>query len=1431
MAQKITMDMELRFIDNATGGAKSASKAIDQIGKEAKEAGQEIDNLAKKKAKPSVDTDTTKVDRKLNRIDATLKKLGFRRTKTTIDADDKVTAKITKALNKLGKFAGRKFKAFLELKDSDALRKLNKMSDGLRNLTKKAWSIAIKVPSTVFSGLNTLKNSLFNIRNLIAGIASAWAAIKLIKEPIDVADAYSSAQISFSTLLGESQGQQMMDNLDQFAKATPFTTTSVIDNARKMLAMGWDAENIIEDMETIGNAAAATGKMETGLESIVRALSQIKTKGRLSTEELNQLAEAGIAAKAMLAEGLGYGTGDAGIAAMTEDLEEGLIASDVALEALLAGMQKYDGMMDSMANETVDGLMSQLGDAFNINVVRRWGQGLQDGARRGLGTVLDLLDDAEGAMEKFGDTVYEAGAELSNWAADKLENAVQRISEITGTFEFQDASLGEKFKMLWKGLITDPLREWWEGGGRDKTVETAGEIGEWMGKTITSGLLAIFGVTDILDKDTADKLGEEGGMSIAQSFAKGFKDNFDGSAITDAIVDAIGDVWGALPGWAKFLLGAYGVGKAAGGLANFAGGVASFAGGVKNIIGSSGTIGAGNTVVGASGLLGLVGKTGIYGVGGTGILGGLSKLGYGASAKTAALLGSTKGGAALLGVTGGTAALAGAGTLAAGASVIKGGYDLYKGYTTDDEIEAKASKASGWTTLGGVGAGAAIGTAILPGVGTLIGAGIGGIAGWLGGNAWADNIRASDDAINDVTAAVAELETEEEKLAAKNKLVWQNMQDHFGDIKLSMTEITRLANQIVWGKDLESYEKFVSATQQAEASLQSLNSAGQQTDRWMWKAGLGVTFNDDEIESIKASFDEYINSAQSYLENKHYEFSAAVSLLVDVESESGKSIMESGNAFYGKYKEDLDAAGQELGDLLTQSVADGFINAEEQAAITAAQQKLASITQKIADAETSAELQLIDLKFGAGKLDVDSFDNFMAQIQTTLDTRMSANDEAFKVAVSALQLQLQEGAIDQTEYDKQLQALVGGYTAKVESVKADILDVELNIIGEAYAADGVTKDKLSKALQDSLAQGIDPISWTTEQARKFLGLDTLSESSADAIAQMLGGVADQLQLVEVDGQLMLSLGIQTEGVEPETVEEKIESKFPDALDEDVTLNLTAIPQIQNNIELLAEEFGIEESYAETILWKLRATKGIENKVEILCTEFGIEPTRAETILWNLTGQKQILKPLSLTALDFGIRSTYSTSPTINVTPKVGTVSPVRLPTSTLYTQEFRGGIVGGSSSLEAFATGGIADGNDGGMVRGGAKLIKVAEEGSPEMIIPLSSQRRKRGLDLWEKAGQMMGVPGFARGGRTDGGADEGIRFLGTGSGSASGGQTVHVEVGGVKVELHVNADGSTNVVEAIKAQLGEITDAVVGAIADELGAMFENTPVRGGVA
>ena len=1286
------IEVEARFVDNLTSQAGSASDAIENIGDAANDAAKDVDNLGKKKAKPHIDAEMSEFLRKMNQTDDRLNKFSGKEHKSKLSVIDKATKIITAAHDKAKRFADKMYMASIGIKDTGAYRAISKITGAAETLTKKAWRVGVTVVDKATAPLRMIKNALFNIKTLIATITAGLAANALIAKPIALADQYSSAKIGFQTLLGESRGQQMMNDLDAFAAATPFGTSQVIGQAQRMVAMGWDAESIIKDMETIGDAAAATGKGEEGLGRIVLALSQIKTKGRLSTEELNQLAEAGISAKRYVAEGLGYGTGDAGIAAMTGDLEDGAIGSEAALAALLEGMKEYKGMMDKTANETVEGLKSQISDAFEINVFRKWGQGLQDGAKRGFGTVVELLDKAKGALSEFGDMLYEIGKVASNWLADKFQNAVQRILDITDSFEFRNAGLKDKIKMLWNGVIVDPIKEWWEGGGREKTVASAGKVGKWIGETLTKGLLAILGMTDVFKEGGID---ESGGMTVAQSFAKGFVDGFDVSAITKKLSEAISNVWGALPTWAKVLIVGYGGGKLALGAMNAFNTIGSF-------IGTSGTT-IGGQVVGASGLLGAIGKTGVYGAGGTGILGGLSKLGYGASG----LIGGTAGKAALLGVGGGTAALAGAGAIATGAGVIKSGVDFYQAYKahkSGDRIERNAKLTSGGSTLAGAGVGAAIGTAILPGVGTLIGAGLGTAVGWFAGNKIANNIRQAKYETEGLADELSKASTEEEKAAKYSEALWESAKEHFGDIALTAEEISRLADQIVWGDDLGNFEQFAAATKSAEANLQSLKEASATVDKWMWKAGLGVEFNDDEKESIVAAFDDYINSAKSYIENKHYEFTTSASLLLDLESEEGKSILESGNAYYTQKAEQINDLGSQLSDKINEALKDGVISTEkitlpdgtiqlsEQEEILNLQQQIADITSKVADAESQAELELIKVKFGNGNLDLDSFENFMEQMETTLNERVSTADDAFKLQVANLKMQLADGAITEEEYNSQLQAIISGYKGKVESIQAEVMGVELGITGDAYSSElgSDAAEDLQNALQYAINEGLDPIEISDEKLAELLNVEKLSAETADNIKDMLNGVLNQVKILEIDGDLLLKIGsVKTEG---------------DAADK------------------------IKGSLAES------------------------------------------------------------------VTEAVGV-------------------------NTKGYAAGGI--------VHGGAQLVTVAEEGTPEMIIPLGVQRRGRGLKLWEKAGEMLGVGRIATGG-----ADEDIRHQAYDSDSGTaGGNDVQVDVGGVTVNIQVDARGEDNVVDAIKARSSEIAETVAGLLAESLDGQFTNTPLKGGAS
>lgn len=1276
MAERVTIEVEARFVDNLSGAANQAGAEVKDLGNSAEKAEKQVDNLGKKKAKPTVDADDSGFVKKFLNAERKVRKLAGKSVTTTLKVMDKGVDVVNKVENSLKKVAG------------------------------KTWSTAVRIKDYATAPLRKVKDMLFSIKSLVLAITAGLAAKKLVMDPVSLADSYSSAKIGFSTLLGDSQGQKMMDDLDAFAKATPFKTSEVIANTQKMIAMGWEAKDIIKDMETIGDAAAATGKGDEGLNRIILALSQIKSKGKLSTEELNQLAEAGISAKRYLAEGLGYGSGDNGIAALSKDLEQGKIGSERAIQAIMAGMKEYKGMMDKTANETVKGLWGQIEDTFEINIFRRWGQGLQDGAKRGLGTVVGLLDKADTSLSKFGDTVYDIGEAFSSWAADRLENTIKRIGDITDSFEFQNADLGGKLKLLWKSVVADPFAEWWSD---EETVQKATELGESFAKSLTQGILTVLGITDIF-ADVGDDSRSKG-YNVAQGFARGFVDGFDVSAITGKIVEAIGNVWGALPLWAKVLVGGHVAGKVMGGISNFAKGTASF-------IGKPGVIGAGNVVTGASGLLGTMSSTGYA------LLGGASS------------------------ATPGIAALAGgagiAGGVVGGIAVGKGVYDLYgsyKAYKAGNTTEAEAKKASGGNALAGVTVGAGLGALVGGPLGALIGAGVGGAAGILIGAARAKIIRKE--------AAEAKYETEEmqkvmadtnataeEMAQTMDKAVWDNLKDHFGDIELSMSEIKRIAEQITMGDASAGMDQFKTASQQAEASLSSLQSAGETVNRWMWKAGLGVKFSEDEQASIKKAFDDYISSAKSYVENKHYEFTAAVRLLVDVESGAGKDVLRSGDSYYSQIQEKLNDLGAELDGKVKIALQDGIITLDEEKEVTSLQNQIAEITNRLANAEADAKLETIKIKFGGeGNITLESFQNLQSQLQTTLEEQISNYDTALTASITSLNLQLDDGAISKDEYDAQLQALMDGYEAKVDGMKVKATNLQLDILGSSYQ-DILGEDSLSDlqhALQNAIDTGIDPIQWSDEKVAHLLGVDQLGPETAETLRRAL--------------QAVLDAGV------------------PDRVEKTISLDITGAPKIEKKVDISAYDFGIPDSISKIVKIKLD---------RVVTTSGNLQTGRLSSPLQIMGGKA-------------------------------------------------RGGIIGGPA--EGFAMGGRpADG----MLRGSTRFIRVNEE-APEMIIPLSAQRRERALKLWAKTGKLLDVPGFARGGSTRN-RDEGIRFQRFGGDAPErGDQSVQVNVGGVNVTIQVDANDSGSVLEAIRVQAGEIAEAVAGIMADAMTAQFENTPLRGG--
>lgn len=245
-------------------------------------------------------------------------------------------------------------------------------------------------------------------------IAGATAAIGGFA--LKTASAAETTEISFTTMLGSSEAAlDMMEELADFAAHTPFELSGLQTATRQLLAYGFTAEDVIPMLTAVGDATAALGTGQAGIEAVTRALGQMQTRGKASAEEMLQLTEAGIPAWEYLARAIGTDTAGA-----MEAVSDGAVDADTAIKALTDGMeQDFGGMMEEQS-KTVEGLFSNLSDAIEQPLMKLRETDAYDHFADALSSVVDSagpfvesllphmekgLDGAAGLLDKASDAM------------------------------------------------------------------------------------------------------------------------------------------------------------------------------------------------------------------------------------------------------------------------------------------------------------------------------------------------------------------------------------------------------------------------------------------------------------------------------------------------------------------------------------------------------------------------------------------------------------------------------------------------------------------------------------------------------------------------------------------------------------------------------------------------------------------------------------------------------------------------------------------------------------------------------------------------------------------------------------------------------------------------------------------------------------------
>lgn len=275
---------------------------------------------------------------------------------------------------------------------TDAGYRLMDLSDALKEVEERARQV-----DDSLDGFTSLGSRLQKV-GLALSIGITAPIVAMGTAALEAGGKLEQTEVAFTGLLKSGEkAAAFLEQLKQFAATTPFEFPELTNAAKRMLALGFSAEQLIPTLKTIGDAAAGLGAGAEGVNRIVLALGQMQAKGKVMSQEMNQLAEVGIRAWDMLAHELGVSVSQA-----MEMVEHRSVTAAQGIKAILAGMAKdFGGQMENQS-KTLLGVWSNIKDKITF-VLQDVGKALLPWAKLAASAVMPLLEMIGSVAKAFSD--------------------------------------------------------------------------------------------------------------------------------------------------------------------------------------------------------------------------------------------------------------------------------------------------------------------------------------------------------------------------------------------------------------------------------------------------------------------------------------------------------------------------------------------------------------------------------------------------------------------------------------------------------------------------------------------------------------------------------------------------------------------------------------------------------------------------------------------------------------------------------------------------------------------------------------------------------------------------------------------------------------------------------------------------------------------
>ena len=554
-----------------------------------------------------------------------------------------------------------------------------------------------------------------------------------------------------------------------------------------------------------------------------------------------------------------------------------------------------------------------------------------------------------------------------------------------------------------------------------------------------------------------------------------------------------------------------------------------------------------------------------------------------------------------------------------------------------------------------------------------------------------------------------------EKQAAKS-----NLAEHFGDIALSMEEISKAADYLIRTEGLTKVEESLAAFGELDGIADSMQDSINAINKMNWKVSIGMELSADEQDSYKAEIENYIAQAQAYVEQERYALDIGFSAMNDLDPEESNAV-DKIRQFYENKQGELSELGVKLSDAVTEAFADGFLDIDEANKIVELQAQMANIEKALATSDFDAQLKVMELQYSGAELDADSFQALQDELAAQTEAAAASFEESLQKNLAAAKVTFDGGGMNLEEYNTAVNAFYEEYLSAVSELEGKSLDFQINTIMQQYSDD---VDAFRANMDEVMAEfADDSYSWDWTE-RPVVMMDAMVQSLYDndiskdtkqAIAMLLESMQPSVEQMEALKKQYEDLGMEI----PKSIQETLANA-------DLLGAMTAYDKFWGtggdveSVWKVAQGYIVNEADYEEIEQTLRGY-GWELP-EAVAEE--LETAQTETLAPAIDG----MYAYSNDYLNEQFSQGFDVSTDVNVTlnPVITNAASAAINIATAAANAAKS--TGAAAGMGGHAEGGIFD---------KPHVAWFAEDG-PEAAIPLDGS--SNAISLWERVGKLLGV-------------------------------------------------------------------------------------------